>query len=120
MLPFVRDGDVAVIRSAEVGEIAVGDVVLYEAAPEQLVLHRVARREGNALIARGDALPDCEAVDPARVLGRLVALERNGRARRLDTRGARLRGRAIAALAPLVARMLPAARSARRAWYGRG
>ena len=118
MLPFVRDGDVAVIRPAEAGEIEVGDVVFYEAVPERVVLHRVVRREGNALIARGDALPECEAVDPARVLGRLVALERDGRARRLDTRGARLRGRAIVTLAPLVARVLPAARSARRAWYG--
>jgi hypothetical protein len=118
MLPFVRDGDIAVIRAAETGEIEVGDVVFYDAAPERQVLHRVVRRQGGALVARGDALLDGEAVDPARLLGRLVVLERAGRARRLDTRGARLRGRAIVTIAPLVARVLPAARAARRAWYG--
>jgi hypothetical protein len=120
MLPFVRDGDIAVIRAAETGGIVVGDVVFYETTRERQVLHRVVRRQGPALVARGDALLDGEAVDPARLLGRLVALERDGRVRRLDTRGARLRGRAIVTIAPLVARLLPAVRAARRAWYGRG
>jgi hypothetical protein len=119
MLPFVRDGDVARIRAAEAGEVAVGEVICYEADGDRLVLHRLVHRDGDRLIARGDALLIDEPVDPARLIGRLVALERAGRVLRLDSSRARRVGRAIATVAPLLARLLPAARAARRAWYTR-
>ncbi len=116
MLPFVRDGDVARIRAAEAREIEVGTVICYQAERERLVLHRLVGRDGDALIARGDALTAREPVAATCLLGRLVALERAGRVIALDTRGARCRARLIAAVAPLTARLLPAARAARRAW----
>jgi hypothetical protein len=119
MLPFVRDGDVAWITTAQPGEVAVGEVICYEAGREDLRLHRLVRRDGAILIARGDALLSEEPVLAGNLLGRLVALERAGSVLRLDTAGARRRGRAIAAIGPFIARLLPAARAVRRAWVAR-
>lgn len=118
MMPFVLDGDVALVTAAEGHELRVGDVICYETSPGRLFLHRVIARTGDRLVARGDALPVGEHVPLARLLGRVVAVERQGRLRRLDTRAARWRNRTIVALAPLVARLLPLALRSRRAWRG--
>jgi hypothetical protein len=118
MLPFVRDGDVALVTAAEGPEIRVGDVICYETSPGRLFLHRVIARADDRFVARGDALPFSEVVSRAQLLGRVVAVERQGRLWRLDTPMARWRNRSIVAVSPLVARLLPLALRLRRAWRG--
>lgn len=118
MIPFVLDGDVALVTAADGNEIRVGDVICYETSPGRLFLHRVIALAGDRFVARGDALSFSELVPRARLLGRVVALERQGRIRRLDTRMARWRNRTIVALSPLVARLLPLALRLRHAWRG--
>jgi hypothetical protein len=116
MIPFVLDGDVTVVTAARGDEIEVGDVICYATLPGRLFLHRVIGRDGDRFVAKGDALSFSELVPPAQLLGRVVAVERRGRLRRLDTRTARWRGRGIAACSPLVARLVPLALGLRRAW----
>jgi Peptidase S24-like len=118
MIPFVLDGDVAVVRPSVADAIRVGDVICYQTAPGRLFLHRVIGRDGDAFIAKGDALPFTEIVRSAHLLGRVVALERRGRLLPLDTWTARWRSRAIAACSPFLPRLLPLALGLRRAWRG--
>jgi hypothetical protein len=115
MLPFLLDGDVLVVRPAAAAEIGIGDVICYEPPAGGLCLHRVVAREKRGFVTRGDALAYVETVPDAAVLGVVTAVERRGRVRRLRTPAARWRGRLIARTAPAVARLLPLARSLRRA-----
>jgi hypothetical protein len=110
MLPFLRDGDVLVVRPAAAAEVRIGDVICYEPPSGGLCLHRVIAREERGFVTRGDALAYVEVVPDAAVLGWVVARERRGRCAALDTAPARRRGRIIAAVAPAVARLLPPAR----------
>jgi len=116
MLPFLRDGDVLEIRPVASVEVRVGDVICYEPSPGALCLHRVVARDGRGFVTRGDALTQVEVVPAASVLGRVSAVERHGRAWRLDTWSARWRARAIVVASPALARVLPPALGARRAW----
>jgi hypothetical protein len=115
MLPFLLDGDVVVIRPAAGAEIRVGDVICYEPPSGGLCLHRVIAREERGFVTRGDALTYVEVVPEAAVLGLVSARERHGRRTALDTPPARRRGRVIAVVAPVIARLLPLARRLRRA-----
>jgi hypothetical protein len=116
MAPFVRDGDVAVVTAAAATDIRVGDVICYQPSPGRLVLHRVHGRAGDGFVARGDALAFTELVPLSQLLGRVVAVERQGRLKRLDTRLARWRGRIVVVLSPVVAWLLPPALRLGRAW----
>jgi signal peptidase I len=116
MLPFLRHGDVLHVRRLPAADVRVGDVICYAPSPGRLHLHRVVARDERGFVTRGDALPYVEDVPATRVLGRVIARERRGRLRRLDTRAARRCNRAIVAAAPLTARVLPLARALRRAW----
>ena len=110
MLPFLRDGDVLVVRPAGAAEIGIGDVICYEPPSGGLCLHRVIAREDRGFVTRGDALAYVEVVPDAAVLGWVIARERRGRRTAFDAPRARRRGRLIVAVAPAVARLLPPAR----------
>src|SRR5207302_786423 len=116
MVPFLWDGDVAVVTPTAASEVDVGDVVCYEMPPGQLYLHRVIARDRDRVVAKGDALPFTEVVERAQLLGTVVAIERRGRVRRLDTPAARWRNRAIAFLSPALPRVLALAGRLRRLW----
>jgi len=116
MVPFLWDGDVAVVTPTAASEVDVGDVVCYEMPPGRLYLHRVIARDRDRVVAKGDALPFTEVVERAQLLGTVVAIERHGRVRRLDTPTARWRKRAIASLSPALPRALALAGRLRRLW----
>jgi signal peptidase I len=102
MLPFLRNGDVALVMPAAGTEIGVGDVICYETPPGRLFLHRVIECDRDRLVAKGDALEFRDVIDRTRLLGKVVAVQRRGRVKRLDTRIGRWRNRAIAAVSPLI------------------
>ena len=116
MLPFLRHGDVLHVRPLPAAAVRVGDVICYAPSPGRLHLHRVVARDERGFVTRGDALPYVEDVPAAALLGRVIARERDGRVRRLDTVAAARRARVITATAPLVAHVLPLARVLARAW----
>jgi signal peptidase I len=116
MLPFLRDGDLLEIWPAAPVEIRVGDVLCYEPSPGALCLHRVVARDERGFVTRGDALTHVEVVPAGSVLGRVRAVERRGRAWRLDTWSAHWRARVIVVASPALARLLPSALGLRRVW----
>jgi hypothetical protein len=114
MLPFLRDGDVALVTPVAADGIDLGDVICYETLPGKLFVHRVIRRQRDRLVAKGDALVFTDLIDRTQLLGKVVAVERHGRVRRLDTRTARWLNRAIASLSPLFPPLLAVALGLRR------
>ena len=88
MRPSIRDGDVLTAEPADLAELRVGDVALHQTGRGQVVAHRViARRtsEGDTvLITCGDGSGrSMDRATEEQVLGRVVAVERKGRTRRL-------------------------------------
>ena len=114
MIPFLCDGDLVLVSPAGNSEIRVGDVICYETSPGRLFLHRVIERDRERFVTKGYALEFTDLISPEQVLGKVVAIERRGRIRRLDT--ARWRNRAIAFLSPLLPPLLPLAIRVRRVW----
>ena len=115
MLPFLRDGDVALVVPSARTEIGVGDVVCYEASPGRLFVHRVIDRARDRFLAKGDALACVDVIDPPQLLGKVVAIERHGKVTRLDTRIGRWQSRAIVAVSALIPLVIALAIPARRA-----
>ncbi len=116
MLPFLRDGDLLLVGPVVSSEIFVGDVLCYEKSPGRLFLHRVIKRTGEQFVTKGDALDFADVVLQGEILGKVIAVERQGRVRRLDTRWARWRNRAIVFLSPLLPWLLHLALPVRRLW----
>lgn len=123
MLPFVRDGDVVELEPVH-SSPRVGDVVLLRCSGERYVMHRVVRKEGDALFIRGDAQPRSEGpFAPRDVLGRISLSQRNGHTRALDRGVWRFAGCAWILCAPsgllllrLTAKFRRIGGKARRAW----
>jgi signal peptidase len=89
MWPFIRGGDVLVVRPVEVEALRVGDVVLYRTGGGGLMAHRMIRRAvrggQTGLLIRGDgSAGPGDWVRPEQVLGRVTTVERGERMRRLD------------------------------------
>jgi hypothetical protein len=118
MLPFLRDGDVLVVRPIGARGVRIGDVLCYEPPSGGLCLHRVVARGERGFVTRGDALRYLEDVPETAVLGVVTARDRRGRTVALDTLAAHRRARLIALGAPALARCLPLARGLWR--MGRG
>jgi signal peptidase I len=109
MLPFLLDGDVALVVPATQTEIGVGDVICYETPPGRLFVHRVIERTPDRLRAKGDALAVADVIEPPQLLGKVLAIERHGRVKRFDTAGARWRNRIIAFVSALMPPLFPLA-----------
>jgi hypothetical protein len=82
MWPFIRDGDVVEIAPPPPG-LTLGAVVLAQLPDERYSLHRLVARSGAAWVLRGDNNGAPDGVAPReRVMGVVMAVERNGRAAR--------------------------------------
>jgi signal peptidase I len=104
MSPFIRNGDIVKVVSFE-GNINLGDVVFYRSSYGNAIIHRVIRKtmkdSGTVFFIKGDAGFDKpEKVDAERVLGRVAAIERNGRKINLHTKLYRIIGLFFAGLSP--------------------
>jgi signal peptidase I len=106
MRPFIQDGDFIVVSPIENSFVKIGDVVFYSTTENKIIVHRVIRRYKKngrmAILIKGDAtfgLPD--KVDSQNVLGKVVAIERNGHKRNLDTRFYQILNLLFAGISPL-------------------
>jgi len=80
MLPAIWPGDVVTVRAFEVADLRPGRIVLFPR--ENLVVsHRIlAVRPDGTIITGGDSAPRRDPpISPADIIGRVVAIERNGR-----------------------------------------
>ena len=83
-LPFVRSGDVLEVVPVK-GKINLGDIVLYRSSYGNPVVHRVIYRNTESIITKGDSVPGSDQpILSKQVLGRVVAVEKNGWCMRLD------------------------------------
>jgi signal peptidase I len=104
MQPTIRDGEVVTVEPLSPSDVRKGDIILYRRG-EGLIAHRVIRimkGPGTArssaiasygmFVLRGDASTACDLpVEPGQVLGRVVAVERQGRSISLVGRWSRMR-----------------------------
>lgn len=100
MLPSIADGEAIIVEPILNGSIRRGDILLYSSERRGVTAHRVVKieRAGNGeaarLTLRGDASTSADApIAATEVLGRVRAVERDGRSLKLDGRRARLRWR---------------------------
>ena len=85
MYPTIRDGDAITVVPLGRSPVRVGDVVLYRRGTAAIA-HRVIRVRPAGFVMRGDAAHTCDGpIEPAQVLGRVSAIERNGGARSTST-----------------------------------
>lgn len=91
MRPLIHDGDFITVSPIENSAVKVGDVVFYTLSEGRVMVHRVINKykkdSSVTMLIKGDATfspPD--KVDSRNVLGKVVAIERNGHKRNLDTR----------------------------------
>lgn len=78
MLPAVHPGDVVAVRHCGVDGVGVGDLVLFRKG-NRLFVHRVVSLQGNALITRGDSLPQADPpVGHDELLGKVTRIQRRG------------------------------------------
>lgn len=85
MYPTIRDGEAIRVLPVQPSSVRRGDIILYSWA-RGVIAHRVVEiqrptPDSPVFVLRGDAQGSCDAsVAPAQVLGRVVSVERNGRA----------------------------------------
>ena len=114
MHPFVRNGDLLHVRAVAPDQVRVGDLVMFRSACSNVVVHRVLRRtklQGTiAFVIKGDRGEFPDGIFPAeKILGRVIARERNGVQIDLTTPARRLVKAGIAWLSPVWPILLPIA-----------
>ena len=91
MHPTIRDGDALMLTPIQRTELRIGDIVLARQAGRP-VAHRIVRLTKRydrvvRVILRGDALLSCDLpMTPDAIVGRVFAVERDGRRIDLDSR----------------------------------
>jgi len=99
MFPTIRDGEMITVAPVTSADVKLNDIVLYHFQThvrQGVMAHRVVRIERTAcgalqFILRGDAMAQCDApVAATDILGRVIAVERDGRLIPLSTRRAKL------------------------------
>lgn len=121
MHPLITDRDILIVEPVDVDRLRVGDILLFRSATATVLAHRLIHKETgpsrSLLIMRGDARP-CpdQPVSPDHVLGQVVAIERQGRARSLERGWVAWLGWLIARLPAQIMVMIHRARSRRQRW----
>ncbi len=100
MSPFIRNGDVVEVVPLK-GKINFGDIILYHSSCGGPVIHRVIQRNKESIITKGDSvLGSDQPIFSKQVLGRVVAVEKNGWCIKLDRPMARLLNILLATISP--------------------
>ena len=107
MRPFIRDGDFLVVSPIENSSIKRGDVVFCITTENKVIVHRVIKKYKKdkdnriTMLIKGDAtFSSPEKVEMQNVLGKVVAVERNGQKKRLDTKFHQIKGLLFAGISP--------------------
>ncbi len=107
MSPFIRNGDVVEVVPSK-GKINLGDVVFYCSSNGNPVVHRVIQRGKKSIITKGGSVPSSDQpIFSKQVLGRVVAVEKNGWCIRLDRPMVRLLNILLALISPFSSLIYP-------------
>lgn len=122
MAPTLRDGDLLCVRHVAPGDLAAGDIVVFEAAHANIV-HRLlfVRRRHTSLITKGDnAWRADRPFGPDRLVGKICTVRRGGAYIDLERGGWPWLARAIALASLIEAIAFRSAAAAHRRWLPRG
>lgn len=79
MLPFVRNGDFVEIRSTDIDNISIGDIIFFE-KDKRFFLHRLLKKNENEYITKGDNMPNFDIpINSNNILGKLTIIKRENR-----------------------------------------
>lgn len=82
MLPFLRGGEIVIIKKVPCAELRIGDLIFFESSQGVLVLHRIVRKKlidngAHIFQTRGDGLMALdEEINENSVLGKVLLIER--------------------------------------------
>jgi signal peptidase I len=119
MYPFIRDGEVIIVKPAMISEVRIGDIIFYCTSQAKMVVHRViktCKENGEmVLMTKGDFTP-CfdQLVHSNNLLGKVVAIERKGKIIRLDKGRAMLTSVFLAKISPFTLWAYPILRKAKQ------
>ncbi len=106
MWPFMRQGEKLVIKKVPADDLRVGDIILYR-ANNQLVCHRLVKKNRDFLYTRGDnSLSSPEVITQEIFIGKVVGIIRNNRMISLTGWRNRLINSFIVIIVPLIIRFL--------------
>ena len=116
MLPWVRPGDIGIIRKASREDVRRGDLVLFQ-RNDRLFVHRIVDERqdlsGRQVSTKGDAHPTTDGwLNEEELLGRVIRIYRNGKRIHMETATQLALGRVIAQLSLWSRFWYPAARFA--------
>lgn len=120
MSPFIRNGDVLEVAPFK-GKINLGDIILYHSSCGSPVIHRVIQRNKESIITKGDSVSGSD--QPMlfkQVLGRVVAIEKNGWRIRLDKPMVRFLNILLALISPFSFLIYPPLRLIKKNRKGSG
>jgi ribosomal protein S18 acetylase RimI-like enzyme len=86
MYPFIQDGDIVLVEPGSIDALKIGDVVFCRRPDGSYFMHRLVKKRGTATFwTKGDNSPHYDHPVPAeQALGKVIAIERDGRYLRLD------------------------------------
>ncbi len=114
MRPLLCGGDMLTVQRTEMLHVRRGDVVVFARAGGMFA-HRVIENQEQVLITKGDAFPEADKpVTSDELLGRVTAVERNGRRTALDTRFQIAMGKIVAQISAAAPLWYPKARAVKR------
>lgn len=88
MYPFIKNGDTIQIEVINADKLKLGNIVFYCLPSGTFVVHRLIKKNGSgSLFTNGDNMRQYdEPIDEEQVFGRVIQIERNGRALKLRGR----------------------------------
>ncbi|MEA3432197.1 MAG: signal peptidase I [candidate division WOR-3 bacterium] len=114
MFPLFKTGDIILFEPLTHSDVSIGNVIVYKQG-ERMVAHRLMKiyqnNERITLVTKGDTFPDFDdPIYPEEVLGKVVAVERNGRLIRLNRGLGRLANFVLAKISPFSRWIYPSLR----------
>ena len=91
MFPFIRGADIVTVAPVQAATLNLGDVVASEhPGSGRLIVHRIVKRQREQCVLRGDNVcRDDGTVAATAILGKVIAVERQGTPVRLGLGGGR-------------------------------
>jgi len=84
MWPFLKNGDIAVIKSVDFDKLSVGDIVFTDVGSNMLC-HRIFYKQDNSIVTKADTFIGFDPlVSKDALIGKVTAKEKNGKIYSLD------------------------------------
>ncbi|MFH0931465.1 MAG: methyltransferase domain-containing protein [Candidatus Zixiibacteriota bacterium] len=79
MEPFLFSSDILTVKPASSSELKRGDIILFEDSTGNPILHRIQKKSKKILVRGDNLLSASEEVPTAKILGKVINIERNGK-----------------------------------------